>query len=1153
MSEYSGIRLNQNQRKAVEHFGSPLIVLAGPGSGKTGVIVHRIAHLIQERNVEPESIIALTFTNKAAEEMRRRLSQLLGSSAKADRVIASTFHSFGLRLIRQFADLAGLRPEPTIIDDGQQRALMRKIIDESGIGLSASPYDPYALMPDTLKFIGACRNHAIFHEDAWSFAEQWAQEFENRRGDLDDEERLAEETKIVMFRHRVELYQRFETACYERGWVTFDDLQTQALRLLRGDDRARAIVRTDHGHLVVDEFQDVNRAQIELLKCLAGPTHDLCVVGDDDQAIYGFRGSIPSGFKHVVEHWPATETIELTQNYRSTAVIVRAADRIISKCGDRFMPDKTLIAAGENADLGHEIEGVTYTGIGGAGTVIGAMIADLVEHGESNWGDVAVLVRTNKQLGRIAATLQAMEIPVDVPEVSEIASHPMVQDILSWLRILADSREEAYLTRLLTRPPFNVELPTIVNWNRVHRYGSAESGLVQKRQSDHDEQEHSGADHDSINESGSTFLEYLIDEISPNDERVQRFANLYSVLATQSSTMPADDLILGIIHSSGLLTLDPVSALEHQSRIEQLGRFLGFARERMPMLEPPRRVRDFIRYFDDLQSGGSAIETEKTPEDQMDSGIILAGADAVRVLTAHKAKGLEFDTVFIPRVNSPHGYPMKGKNSAADTREMIPQELIADESPSAEDDERRIFFVALTRAKKRVVLLAMTKDDIGRNMKPSAYWDDLVNQSLSTEDESENASKSGSPAIPIRVRSADEVLHEIEERRRRSGTTHQSRNDGGLNQAIASGSGIAMEDDCDPVRAARQRAQFRIRHEIYAILHALHSHDLSADGILELQNQLAENSLRLPILAAENPAELETILQRIPAEHRDSMQRYADEIVLRRPWYDLIPAPRAPLTLTYSQIDQYIRCPRCYWLQNVVKLRERSSMGASFGQIVHRTLEFFYKRFQQHEEAPDLVAAPTVDDLMALGRESYREMRDSDEPWSNKMERQIEQALWNYHKHLHSDSINPVYVEQSVTFDYPLGDYVHRIKVRMDRVDFDGGGHHVIDYKTGQPSKTRLEPKSTDLQLGIYLLALSAFLEDDEPSGSAQYWLTRTGERGFIDFTDIKLNGVRKKIDKAIAGILEANWEKSPKCRNCELLAGGWESESEISEAAVSP
>ena len=169
------------------------------------------------------------------------------------------------------------------------------------------------------------------------------------------------------------------------------------------------------------------------------------------------------------------------------------------------------------------------------------------------------------------------------------------------------------------------------------------------------------------------------------------------------------------------------------------------------------------------------------------------------------------------------------------------------------------------------------------------------------------------------------------------------------------------------------------------------------------------------------------------------------------------------------------------------------------------------------------------------------------------MEKQIEQALRNYHSQLHSDSINPVYIEQSVTFDYPLGEHVHRIKVRMDRVDFDRKGHHVIDYKTSKPSKARLEPKSTDLQLGVYLLAFSAFVEDDEPSGSAQYWLTRTGERGIIDFADIKLNGVRKKIDRAIEGILDGNWEKNLKCRNCELLADGWKNEREISEAGISP
>ena len=1135
------IRLNEHQRQAVEHTGAPLIVLAGPGSGKTRVIVHRIAHLIEELGVEPESIVALTFTNKAAEEMRRRLAEILGSSARADRVIASTFHSFGLRLIRQFADLAGWRSEPMIVDEGQQRALMRMVIEEaegeSQWDFSRMAYDRYSALPSALQFIGVCRNRAILPEDTEVYATRWAEVFASHSGELDDEERLAEETKIAIFRYRARLYRGFEEACYERGWVTFDDLQTQALRLLREHDEVRAIVRTDHRHLVVDEFQDVNRVQIELLKCLAGPHHDLCVVGDDDQAIYGFRGSIPSGFRQVTEHWPDTQTIELTENYRSTAVIVGAADLIIGKCEDRFKPDKRLIAAGENADLEIALEGVTYEGQSRVGGVIGAMILDYVKRGEAAWGEIAVLVRTNTELGRVAAILQAAGVPIDVPELSDIASHPMVRDILSWMRILADPGDTSHLTRLLIRPPFDIDITTITKWERSYRNMRAEDDRKEFEQAAVSESGKTKSDDNAVSEreAARTFLEYLI--MSNPTEEVQSFTQIYQSLQAVSKTESADNLALRIIETTGMLSLDPVNEMEQQVRVEQIGRFLGFVRERMPMLEGAKRVRDFLTYYDDLQASGGSMIPGGTPTDMMDSGVSLSDTNAVRILTAHKSKGLEFDIVFIPQVNSPSGYPNKPKGRSVDITELVPEELLVDDLPSADDDERRVFFTALTRARKRAVLLSMTKQDSGGNRKPSVYWMDLIGE------EAENA------GVALQVRTENEVYADIRDR-------YSDGEEDDLSawlQYADTSLCMDIQQEEGASGGVRQRELFQTRHTVYGILHALHRSDLTENELVELQGRLTDTALRLPVLAAETPQQLKRVLELMPSDRREELRRYSQDIIVREPWYRILPTPTGPLTLSYSQIEQYIRCPRCYWLRNIVGLRDQGTVGASFGQIIHRTLESFYKRLQQSELYPDQITTPNLDDLLEYGRLMYQEMRGPEEAWSRKIEREIEGTLRLYYDRLHSDQVNPVHVEHSVVFDYPLDGMTHKIKARMDRVDYDGEGYHVIDYKTGQPSKKRLEPKSTDLQLGVYLLALRAFLEDDEPTGSAQYWLTRTGEKGIIDFSKIKLKGVCKKIDKAINGILAGEWERNKRCTYCELLADGWSEEYEDHEADISP
>ncbi len=1131
MPNHLDFNLNDNQYDAVHHFDSPVIVLAGPGSGKTRVIVHRMAELILNRGIDPESIVALTFTNKAAEEMRKRLAELLRSSAKAERVIACTFHSFGLRLIRQFADLAGLRPEPTIIDEGQQRALMRTVIDEAGVSVRETPFDPYAGIADGLRFIGVCRNQALFPEDVEAHATNWAARLaagEFAETDPDAEAQLAELTKQRQFQNRVDLYRRFEEACYERGWVTFDDLQAQTLRLLRTDERIRAIVRSDYRHLVVDEFQDVNRAQIELLKCLAGPTHDLCVVGDDDQAIYGFRGSIAGGFRHVVEHWPKTQTIELTQNYRSSAVIVEASDRIITKCGDRFKPDKELVAAGVNAACGLALEGVTYAGKEGAGPIIGRMILDYVSNGELCYGDCAVLVRTNTELGRVASALQALEIPVDVPELGSVAADPVVQDILSWLRVLSNPNEKSHLLRLLARPPFAIEMLTVVGWADDYR---KQLGEIAKWAKDAE-----GEGEVEVPAHLQSFGAFLSQGKAGAHRSMARFTELYNALAIRATTESADALTLAVIRATGVLALDPVNPTAHQERVEKVGRFLGFVRERLPMLEAPRQVGQFLRYYDDLVAARVPIELGQTPADRMDDGVALARLDAVRILTAHKSKGLEFDTVFIPQVNSPNGYPMKP--GGAKSGPLVPDDLMLDGTPSADDDERRVFFVALTRAEKRAVLLAMTKQDNGRNKNPSQYWLDLLEPD--TEPGEHGAGQ------PLRVRADHEVMAEINSRCLESGEAAATDFD-------LPGLGDADDGDgSDGVRMIREREQFQIRHRVYDILHALREGDLDGAAIDRLQDELRMATLRLPILAAETPGALATILEELPADCKNELAEYAKDLVAREPWYDLLAAPQGPLQLSFSDVELYLRCPRCFWLRKVVGLREQSTVGANLGSIVHRTLEFFYKRWQQHEDDPELMAQPTLETLLQLGREAYRDMLPPDEAWTPKFERQIEEALRHYWDELHDDSANPIYLEQSVVFDFESNGQTHKIRVRMDRIDADEMGHHVIDYKTGKPTKAKLEPKSTDLQLGVYLLALRAFLEDDEPAGSAAYWLLQNGERGVIDFEAIKLDKINAKIEKAIDGILTGVWDRKPGCKYCELLAESWSESAAQTEADIS-
>ncbi|MFG0330262.1 MAG: ATP-dependent helicase [Phycisphaerales bacterium] len=1070
-------QLNDEQRRAVTSTSGPLIVLAGPGTGKTTVITRRVAHLILEHGAEPESVLALTFTNKAAEEMRRRLGELLGGAGRADRVRAMTFHSFGLFLIRRFADMIGWPAEPTIIDSSRMRSLMRRLIDETGVGANRYLYDPYAIAPEALRFIAEASDHAISPARALEHADAWQRDYERRAATLEDEARVAEKAELDLFREYAELHRAFDEACLERRWATFSDLQSRPLRMLELDPRIRAIVRTEIRHIVIDEFQDVNRAQIELLKQVAPTDGDVCVVGDDDQSIYAFRGSHQAAFKHFAQHWSAA-TIELTKNYRSSSVVLDAANRIIQKVDDRFSADKRTIAAGDAKDDCVPVEGITYEGTDGAGPVIGRVILDSVGAGDRSWRDFAVLVRSGTDLARIQSSLQAMEIPVEAPERDDPFEHDEVQDVMSWLRILDDPCDTPRLTRILARPPYDLPIHTLSSWYRECAQASAAAR---------------DAGHDA--EADRPPLERLVEW--RRTPAVERFATDYEALSTVALTEPIDHLVRAVIRRSGLVTLDPIDDEAHQVRVQRLGALLTFVTERIDGLDEPRGLREFLRYFDDLDEADRTIG--RTAESRLDSGVDSQGRDAVRILTAHGSKGLEFDTVFLPRINKNHGYP----NLRSDRdRDYLPEALRDGEASSKENEERRVFFVAMTRAKRRLVLLSQSRVRVGAGNRchPSVFWDETLVEH--------------GGAYETVVRSASEVAAGSE--------------------APPSACAITAA----PRQTVRQRELSLVRREIFAALHALRRPDLDPAEFEAQTETVRRLAMRVPLLAAEDESQLDRLIDAAREPDRPALREFADRLQMDEPFHPGIEPPRPPLRLTYSDIATYLRCPRCYWLARVARIPEPGTPASTFGSIIHRSLEFFYKAVRDHAAGITSGPAPGVDDLVRIGRDAYEQMRPASLAQTTRFWSRIEAALRQYHERLHDESANPVEVELDVSFDYRRRDHAHRIVVRIDRVDFDGR-YRLVDYKTGRPKKELLEPKSGDLQMGVYALALRHWLEEEVVDGVAEYWLIATGERGTVDLAKLKLDKVEEKIGEVIDGILAGDWTVGRQCSGrCESLGG---------------
>lgn len=1107
--------LNESQRQAVEHEGSPLIVLAGPGTGKTRVIIHRIAHLVLDAGVRPDRVLALTFTNKAATELRARLIRQLHSSARADRVHAATFHGFGRWIIRRYGHLGGLSAHPQLMDEPQQKALMRRLIDETGIGQLHALYDPYALVPRALAFVSQARNFAVTPAQAGQYASDWKARLASDT-DAEREQHEAACMRQQVFEQLADLYRLFDDACRRRKQVTFDDYQMLPIRLMTEHPGLRSLIRHDFPHILVDEFQDVNIAQFELLKCIAGPEHDLCVVGDDDQAIYGFRGSVQTGFRRFTDHWPTTTVVELSENYRSTQIILDAAHQIIERSETRFRPDKRTVASGPLADLPNPIEMITYEGLDGAGQVIARRILTArqsrtgADGSDLKWSDCAVLIRNNVDIQRISAAFDVHEIPFVAPEQPVVFTHPAVRDCLCWLRLLADPREDEQAVRLLVRPPYGLELLTVTQWQRMYRdYACQVERDVDSDEATTDNQPHGPP---------LPFVEYIIEKRL--DSALERFAAVYRRLKEASLAASAADIVGQVIHEAGLLVVEAEDDTMRRTRLEQLAEFLGMVRERMPHIEPPRRLRQLLAYLDDLEGehdGAYGVSVETQVDNDGFSNEDDTEIDAVRILTAHKSKGLEFDTVFIPRINVRYGFDPAGKSTSSgsdddadDDESDLPTALRQNEVFNQSEEERRLFFVAMTRARRRLVLLAQSRDGTGRRTSPSAFWKEI-------------AEAAASGVIPVISHTAEELT---------------SLTDVEVPDADTSSTAVdlALTGAC-PVRHTRR---IQAGHELARILHLLRDPELNPAALPDLQRRLCAASARLAALNVHNKEHARAIIES-SSRWFDSDSALQDALAdiesLSDPLTTTLPAPTAPLRLSYTSINEYLRCPRCYWLRYVVRLSSSPSSGITFGSVIHKALEIFYQR-QMLAESGEMpgIAVPDLPELIQIGLNAYDDLRGHDEPAEASMRTRIRASLKLYYEKFHRRDLNPVEVEKEIKFDYEHDGRMHMIDSRIDRIDVDDVGYHLIDYKTGRDKKDLLKPPNKDLQFGIYLMSLQHWAETEDVAGTAEYWLTSLGERGIIALADIDLDKVKKQIDRAIDGILAGNWTKDKRCTNCDLI-----------------
>ncbi|MEL6795274.1 MAG: ATP-dependent DNA helicase, partial [Planctomycetota bacterium] len=996
--------LNDRQREAVLHSGGPLIVLAGPGTGKTRVITHRIAHLI-EQGVRPDTIAAMTFTNKAAGEMRERLSGLVGLAG--EEISAGTFHSLGLRWLARFGDTIGVRSQLQLIDSAQRKDLLEEaVIDAASAGLIPASRlaqgGPGEVASHAWQWIERLRTNAILAEDASSLVDRWRELIEHPPEGWDSERIDAERARLGAFAEAVEIYARFEAACASKGLATFDDYILLPIRILRESAEAAAIIRDETRHVVVDEYQDVNGAQLELLRLVAppSPSRDICVVGDDDQAIYGFRGSDTRAFEHFAKTWNDATTITLDANYRSTPAIVNASQRIIAKAESRFVADKSLEALGEHAGDDAPIEAVHVDKATPWGGVIAPMILADRSDNDRGFDAYAVIASTHDKLDEIADQLSLAGIPVSRSRRESALDDEAVQDLLEWIRLLVEG--QAYsATRLLTRPPIRMERGEAMRLRKEHHRAASRASAE--------------------GEQAPAFMAWVRKHRA---EAALKLTTIYDELATLAANAPAHAVVSAIIEHTGMAHAELLPARERAQRVSYLVAVLRFARELAPRLAPPGDIGAFWEHYQRLDErdqtfrGMSSIDEDAQPAFE---------GEGVRLITAHQSKGLEFDTVFVPNVGTMPG--QLGRVQPSD-RPELPTELTDEEPTPAKDELRRLFYVAMTRAERRLVLMAhpAKSRSSSLHMFQELAWrgkhplptEEAVGGVLLRSD-ADVLREAAAAGVSASIDQLDaERAHDPDHRRRVLTAARR-------NARLLAADALEVCDDTALTNAMLEEQARRLA---------------GAASMLGAVARLGEGSTidDLPPWLLEDPSvdqQVRTVAQEL-ADGADA----EPEAVGMKP----------PLQLSYSRIDAYRRCPACFRIKHVLGLVDEPSDAQFVGTVAHAALERFYRAWSgaDNEGRP----RPTKADLVRMGRELFFEASARTAGVDRAQLVQIESQLDTGYDTFHDENAEILMIEERLKLPYVRAegdDEPHTIEAKIDRVERlvsdAGDGFRIIDYK----------------------------------------------------------------------------------------------------------
>jgi DNA helicase-2/ATP-dependent DNA helicase PcrA len=700
-------KLNKAQQAAVLHTDGPLLIVAGAGTGKTTVLINRLAHLILDKQASTDEVLLLTFTEKAAGEMEERADKIM-PYGYVDLWI-NTFHGFGERILRDHALEIGLNPGFKLLNETDQWVLIKKNLSRFRLDYYRPLGNPTKFISELLKHFSRLKDENISAAEYLKYVEELESNQDQRLSgkkltkktkikvlEVDDEDEAGEELEITRLKELAEAYHVYNQLLLENNYLDFGGLISYTIKLFTERPNILKYYRQKFKYIMVDEFQDTNLAQYQLVKMLAASKNNLLVVGDDDQAIYKFRGASISNIMQFKEDYPQAQEIVLTENYRSRQEILDSAYRFINHNNPNRLEVKLNInkkldakgAVNKQSKSAPAVQFFNFDTQDEEISFIGNQIKNIYEakiaQGEEiSWLDFAILVRANDTADAYVKELGRLGIPNQFMSWRGLYYKPLVLDILAYFRLLDNYHESSALFRILNMEAFKVSHLDLVTINKMaaRKVWSLYEALK------------------NVNLITGVSAESVV-----NIKKLLSLIEKHSLLIANNKPTK---IFLHFAYDSGLLEkMDRDRDLELFSYLNQLYQKIKALEDANADL----KLKDFLEIINlELEAG----ETGSLKLDFADN-------ETVKIMTVHGAKGLEFKYVFIVNL-----VDKKFPTIARSEKISIPDALIKEKTvPSAEahlEEERRLFYVAATRAKEELYLTSAKDYGLVREKKPSRF------------------------------------------------------------------------------------------------------------------------------------------------------------------------------------------------------------------------------------------------------------------------------------------------------------------------------------------------------------------------------------------------------------------------------------------------